>query len=751
MKKKLMTVLIILILATAMILATACSNGTLFKKNNERDMLQHTAEVTYAGRTAPVTKLDLNATIYNWVYQYYYYYQQGAISQSNYQAILENIATSYQQANESLAESEAYTLKCIDVLYQAAYEKADAEGKAALEKVSTVGKDYNEAERIAEIEAILSSKYLAAARKSYNDEMQSEFDEYREAYETELKNGARTSKSVENVEKLVVTAPAKTVYEKGESVNLNGLKVSVKYENDENLVELERSDYTVTGFDSSAEGKNEVTVTFGSTSETFEVEIIAAKPSRPAMPKEDEEEDEEEVQARFEETLKADIEKAQAEDVGEYKILKEAKRRLEKSFESNYHSYEYYYLSSLKTQVVNEVEEDVAEAVKTATLQEITEKYEADVKDQLAALKVDSSSYGDTISGADFATQLVHTDDGYFYVRHVLFKLTDDQKALYDDFKKNENPTNEALEAYLDALVDQMSVYLSNVEYDKDATCEEEDCACKACENYKGTEPGECTDPECACVKCPNKRFVNKDFAENTQKYVSDEGFALDAEKVNEDGTINVHEVIRAMYADLGTVGEDATIEERQAVIDKFEKWIYMCNDDEGFFTTLSDGKVGYALNKNGDNYAKNFASLACALAYGTNAEDWTILGSGIGSYGWCYVDKDYTDNNSVAGIHVVMLVGYAVDADAATEDGDYLISSLDSIADITAYEASEDPTKIAEGTVASYIGKALLEEKQNELKGAFKKAFVQKEIEEAATIKYYEKTYADLIKSYQQ
>ncbi|MBP5404484.1 MAG: bacterial Ig-like domain-containing protein [Clostridia bacterium] len=751
MKKKLMTVLIILILATAMILATACSNGTLFKKNNERDMLQHTAEVTYAGRTAPVTKLDLNATIYNWVYQYYYYYQQGAISQSNYQAILENIATSYQQANESLAESEAYTLKCIDVLYQAAYEKADAEGKAALEKVSTVGKDYNEAERIAEIEAILSSKYLAAARKSYNDEMQSEFDEYREAYETELKNGARTSKSVENVEKLVVTAPAKTVYEKGESVNLNGLKVSVKYENDENLVELERSDYTVTGFDSSAEGKNEVTVTFGSISETFEVEIIAAKPSRPAMPKEDEEEDEEEVQARFEETLKADIEKAQAEDVGEYKILKEAKRRLEKSFESNYHSYEYYYLSSLKTQVVNEVEEDVAEAVKTATLQEITEKYEADVKDQLAALKVDSSSYGDTISGADFATQLVHTDDGYFYVRHVLFKLTDDQKALYDDFKKNENPTNEALEAYLDALVDQMSVYLSNVEYDKDATCEEEDCACKACENYKGTEPGECTDPECACVKCPNKRFVNKDFAENTQKYVSDEGFALDAEKVNEDGTINVHEVIRAMYADLGTVGEDATIEERQAVIDKFEKWIYMCNDDEGFFTTLSDGKVGYALNKNGDNYAKNFASLACALAYGTNAEDWTILGSGIGSYGWCYVDKDYTDNNSVAGIHVVMLVGYAVDADAATEDGDYLISSLDSIADITAYEASEDPTKIAEGTVASYIGKALLEEKQNELKGAFKKAFVQKEIEEAATIKYYEKTYADLIKSYQQ
>ena len=751
MKKKLMTVLIILILATAMILATACSNGTLFKKNNERDMMQNTADVTYAGRMAPVTKLDLNSTIYNWVYQYYSYYQQGYISQSNYQAILDNIATSYKQGNESLAESEAYTLKCIDVLYKTAYEKADAEGKAALEKASTVDKSYNEAERIAEIESILSAKYLAAARKAYNEEMQTSFDEYREAYETELKNGAHTSKSVENVEKLVITAPAKTVYEKGESINLNGLKVSVKYENDENLVELERSDYTVTGFDSSEVAKKEVTVTFGSTSETFEVEIIAAKPSRPSMPKDEEEEDDETVPARFEETLNADIEKAQTSDVSEYKILKEVKRRLEKSFESNYRSYDYYYLSKLKTEVVNEVEANVADAAKTATLAEITAKYEADVKDQLAQLKVDSSTYKDTISGADFATQLVHTDDGYFYVRHVLFKLTDADKALYTAFKNEKVATDAALEEYLRALVDQMSVYLSNVEYDKDAACEEESCSCKACENYDGTEPGECTDPDCTCVKCPNKRFVNEDFAENTRKYVSDETFALDATKVKEDGTINVHEVIKAMYADLGSVDENATLEERQAIIDKFEKWIYMCNDDEGFFTTLSDGKLGYALNKDGDGYAKNFASLACALAYGTNAEDWEIEGSGIGSYGWCYVDKDYTDSSDAAGIHVVMLVGYAVDAETATAEGDYLISDLGSIADITAYKDSGDPQKISEGTVASYIGKELLEKKQNELKGDFKKAFVQEEIKDAAKITYYDKVYADLIKAYEQ
>ena len=65
MKKKLLTILSVLVLAAVMIVATACGNGTLFQKNNERDMTQLTASVTYAGRSSQVTKTELNSAMYN--------------------------------------------------------------------------------------------------------------------------------------------------------------------------------------------------------------------------------------------------------------------------------------------------------------------------------------------------------------------------------------------------------------------------------------------------------------------------------------------------------------------------------------------------------------------------------------------------------------------------------------------------------------------------------------------------------------
>jgi len=741
MKKKLLTVLIILVLALSMIVATACGDGEMFSKNNERDVTQITASVSYGGRNSQVTKLDLSNTINNWVYQYYSYYQQGYITESNWQAILENLATSFTQANESLAETEAYTLKCIAVLFDKVQSGNDEEAKTAANAASTVNKAYNEKERIAEIESLLSPKYLAAARKSYNEEMQEAFDSYREAYETELQNGARNTKSTENIEELILdTTKVKKEYEKGaSSLNLNGLKVSVKYKDVETPVDLIRSDYTVTGFKSDeVTDKNTITVTFGTTTATFDVKIVAAKPSRPAMPKEEEEEEVTEV-TLFEKTLEADKTAAKASDIEEYKILVEAERRMNKSLENNYRTMDYYYLSKLKTEVVNMVEEMQAEDLK-ATGAEIQAEYDKNKADQKAKLLVDDSDYASTITDAEKSkTQIVHTDEGYFYVQHVLFKLTDELQAEYDEFKDEKTASDEKLEEYLNSLIDQVPVYISNVEYDKDAECESEDCDCPECTNYKGTEPGAC-DGTCTCVKCSAKRFVNDDFIANTDKYVSADGFALNGAKVNEDKTINVHEVLRAMYADLGTVGENATLEERQAILDKFEKWIYMCNDDEGFFTTLSDGKLGYALGKTESEYVANFTALSRALAYGTDAENWDIKGSGVGAYGYCYTEY---------GIHVIMLAGYA--ADNAVADGTLFVEPLTAVSDITEYKAAESETEIAEGTIASYLGQSIIKEKQDEAKGKFKKDFYKDELEDESVTKitYNDKVYQDLIDAY--
>lgn len=728
MKKKLLVILLTLVLAVTMIVATACNDSGMIVKNQERNFSQVTASVTYADRAAQVDKLDLNATINNFVYQYYSYYQQGYLSQTQYQSVLDNIATSYKQANESLAETEAYTLKCLDELYKRVQSSGTAEEKAAAAAANTAGKAFNTADRIKEIESVLSLKDRIAAVEAYNEEMQTGFDSYREAYEKEMANAAVTNKSTDNIKELSITAPAKTVYEVGESINLNGLEVSVVY-NDGTTLALERSEFTVTGFSSeSVTDSQEVTVTFGNTTATFDVQIIAAKPNRPAMPKDEEEEEKTEIPELFEVSLEKQIADAKAAgDDALYKTLKEAKRRFEKQMSTNYRTYEYYYLSKLKTQAVTAYEEIVGKAA-TTTSAEIQAEYQKNLESQKQALLLGSTTYSSVVEGTGVKTQIVHENDQYFYVQNLLFKITDDLQAKYDAFEKEKVANKDALEAYLNSLIDQTGVYVSNVEYDKDAECEDEECTCVACQNYKGETPGECTDENCPCVKCPNKRFITAEFAEEN-------GLTLNA-----NGTINVQDMIGAIYNDLGTVG--STDEARAEMLEKFKKWVYMCNDDEGFFTTLTDGKLGYGLSMTDSSYVENFTALSRALAYGTAAEkaEWHIVGEGVGSYGWCYTNY---------GIHIVMLSGYALeDAAAVTDLGNGLYAlPMNAITDYTAYEAATEDD-LAKGTLAYGIKENLLSDAKDELVGAFKKAFYQEEMEKNAKITYYN-VYQDLIDQY--
>lgn len=728
MKKKLLVILLTLVLAVTMIVATACNDSGMIVKNQERNFSQVTASVTYADRAAQVDKLDLNATINNFVYQYYSYYRQGYLSQTQYQSVLDNIATSYKQANESLAETEAYTLKCLDELYKRVQSSGTAEEKAAAAAANTAGKAFNTADRIKEIESVLPLKDRIAAVEAYNEEMQTGFDSYREAYEKEMANAAVTNKSTDNIKELSITAPAKTVYEVGESINLNGLEVSVVY-NDGTTLALERSEFTVTGFNSeSVTDSQEVTVTFGNTTATFDVQIIAAKPNRPAMPKDEEEEEKTEIPELFEVSLEKQIADAKAAgDDTLYKTLKEAKRRFEKQMSTNYRTYEYYYLSKLKTQAVTAYEEIVGKAA-TTTSAEIQAEYQKKLESQKQALLLGSTTYSSVVDGTGVKTQIVHENDQYFYVQNLLFKITDDLQAKYDAFEKEKVANKDALEAYLNSLIDQTGVYVSNVEYDKDAECEDEECTCVACQNYKGETPGECTDENCPCVKCPNKRFITAEFAEEN-------GLTLNA-----NGTINVQDMIGAIYNDLGTVG--STDEARAEMLEKFKKWVYMCNDDEGFFTTLTDGKLGYGLSMTDSSYVENFTALSRALAYGTAAEkaEWHIVGEGVGSYGWCYTNY---------GIHIVMLSGYALeDAAAVTDLGNGLYAlPMNAITDYTAYEAATEDD-LAKGTLAYGIKENLLSDAKDELVGAFKKAFYQEEMEKNAKITYYN-VYQDLIDQY--
>ena len=743
MKKKLLIILMILVLAITVVVATACT------KNTERDFKRITADVTYAGRSAQVDKLELNATIYNFVYQYYSYYQQGYISQAQYQSVLDNIDTSYKQANESMAETEAYTLKCIDELYKLVMANGTTEEKAAAQAASTVDKAYNAAERIAEIASVLPRKDLIAAIEAYNEEMQESFDTFLEAYETEIAN-AETKHSTENVKSLVVTKPWKLTYESGESLNESGLAVSAVYEGSDDAVLLDRSEYTVTGF-SSDEVKDavEVTVTFGKKTSTFDVKIIKAKISRPKMPTEDEDEAEKtEIPKLFEVDLDEQIAAAKTTDTARYKALAEAKRRLEKQMTTNYRDYEYYYLSKLKTQAVTACEEIVGKGAKSVTKAEILAEYEKRLNEQKQELLLGSKEYKDAVSGADVKTQIIHKDDKIFYVQHTLLKLSDDLDETYKAFENEKVANEDALWTYKKGLIDQSTMYISNVEYDKDAGCEEEECTCISCENYKGKNPGVCTDPNCTCVKCPNKRFLTSiSYGDNK---------TLEA---NEDGTFDILKVLAAIQEDLATVTDASTAADRTANLETFKKWIYMSNEDEGFFTTLSDGKLGYSLSMDESDYVESFTELSRLLAYGKPEEkaakpEYHIVGSGVGSFGYCY---------TTYGIHVIMLSGYALDPNVPDEDKMVLTDGMVAISetvvtDYTSYKAAgtDEETGIdtvAKGTIEYDIVEKLLSEKKDALIGAFKKSFYQTELsnEDAVKINYYEKIYKDLIEQYKK
>ena len=731
MKKKLLVILMILVLTITAIVATACSEGGMISKNKERDFKQVTASVTYANRAAQVDKLELSSTIYNFVYQYYSYYSQGYISQAQYQSVLDNISTSFKQANESLAETEAYTLKCIDELYKYVMANGTEEEKAAATAASTAGKKYNMTARIKEIESVLPKKDLIAAVEAYNKEMQESFDSFREAYDKEVA-AASSGKSTEHVKEVtLVSAPWKLEYEKGESLNESGLKVGVVYEGSEDVVLLERGDFTVTGF-SSEEVKDEVevTVTFANKNATFNVKIIAAKPARPKMPTEEEEEEKTVVPALFETDLEAQITAARGTDNALYKALTESKRRLEKQMTSNYRTYEYYYLSKLKDQVVTACEEIKGKAAEGVSAEDVLAEYNKKLEEQKQALLLETSTYKDAVDGTGVKTQIVHEDGKIFYVQNLLFKITDDLKAKYTAFENEKTANKEALEAYLNYLIDQTGIYVSNVEYDKDATCEDEECACTACANYKGENPGPCTNADCACKKCPNKRYVTAAFAQ-------EKGLTLT------DGTINVLDMLGAVYADLADLSATATAEERAANLEKFKKWVYMCNDDEGFFTTLTDGKLGYSLSMDDSSYVENFTACARALAYGdaTEKAEWHVVGTGVGSFGYCYTEY---------GIHVIMLSGYALDPNAVTTDlGDGLVAiSIDTVTDNVSYKAADGSTP-AKGTLKYGIVESLESKQKDELVGAFKKEFYQTELENDVKITYKNKVYKDLIKSY--
>lgn len=88
-----------------------------------------------------------------------------------------------------------------------------------------------------------------------------------------------------HVTKLEVTAPDKTIYEIGESIDLTGMEVKAAF-SDGRIRTIGSDEYEVKGFDSSKEGKNVITISYGGVGTTVEL-LIKAKSEKPQQNKVD--------------------------------------------------------------------------------------------------------------------------------------------------------------------------------------------------------------------------------------------------------------------------------------------------------------------------------------------------------------------------------------------------------------------------------------------------------------------------------
>jgi hypothetical protein len=792
MKKSILTVIIVMILAVSTVLLTACGTK-MFPVNEERANKQVTATVEYGGRIGIVSVEELYNRFYSTYNTYYTYYQYGYVSEAAFQEFLDNMEENFENYNKSLAKTSLYTLKCIETMNEFYTKQLGADNAKVqnMAKASTKGHtnynfnnmdDLNKfyAERIAEMETILACyqdySYLNSAIRSANKDMQESFDKYLETVKAEYAALEGTSKDTtpEGYTAIVITdMPYRLIYEVDSDATLDtrGLKVVAKYA-DGTTCEIPTKYLTFSGFSASAAAEDQViTVTYGQKSTTFKVNIVAARPDREQPAKVDAAEDNSQPVAKFVVDVDAvkksdyvkegmtDAEKADATQ--EYKFARNAMSRLKKSLEDNYHTYDSYLYGYLTEQLLNLTEATVGADIKL-TQAELDTEYERLLGERKATLAVKDFTKSDVETAANALLQPDFGDSyGYYYVTQIYFAMTEEQTNLIDSYKSAGNASASAIQNYINQKAKEISVWKSNPDYDADAECELEACTCPHCKNYVLPEGAEapsfktlddwytCVD-NCPCVACPSKKYI----------YNPD----------SEDGSYNVMDIIDAIEADLDAI--DTTLsaaEYRKSVIDTVNNWAYYVNEDPGIFTNITDQKLGYLMTPEGEssgmdsNFDKTSRKLAEYKGKVFTEEDKQKLAAegifietdegGVGSYAWCVT---YTDKYKA--VFFIVLTAYAVEDEGfgtVTDVDGYKQLGLDYVYNSIKYDADNGSsglsvlnngtvTQLRAGTIAAEIGSDLLKEKVSANYSNFQKEFVTKYEDD---IKYNAKGYQYLLK----
>ena len=802
MKKNILIIIIVAILAVSTVLLTACGTK-MFPINEERAGKQVTATVNYADREGIVSVDELYNQFYSYYNYLYTYYSYGYITAAQFQSYMDNLDETFSNYNKSLAKSALYTLLCIDTMsgyYQDTLPAAD-ERLNALRASSTAGHTYkyNQMsdlqryydERVAEIEAILSCytdyKYVNAAIRNVNKDLQSRYDSYVETVRAEYAAAEGSEKDTTPgglVSISVQEKPYRLIYEVDSNATLDttGMVIVANYaeETEEHgkTVVIPNKYVVTSGFSAGSAAKDQViTVTYAQKTATFTVDIVTARPTREQAAKADADADAEDntkIEAKFVfEVAESDFITADTPDADlaaarqEYKIARSAMSRLNNYLETNYRNYNYYYYSYLIDQLRNLTQDTKANAI-TLTQAELDAEYARLIDERKASLAVKDFAKSDLDDVETMLLQPKNEDSyGYYYVSQVLFKFTDEQSTAISNAKSAGNLNATALQYFTVNKAKEIGVWLSNPDYDSSATCELEACNCPHCKNYVLPQNAErpsfttldqwytCSET-CECVACPGKKYLNSEPINVMTVIEGAEGIEAALDAVNNDATATA----------------DAKVY-REQLLSTINEWIYKANEDSGAFSNITDKKYGYLMTpENESSGMVETFELACdtlaayrdtdtykgktfADAKAELAEKGVFIAStrgGVGSYAWCV--SDY-------GIHFVVLTAYADDADFGTvtettvNDKKYNQLGADYIYSLYDYDESEAkslPVKQNDGTIKYYaagtigasIGAEMLSEKVSADYAAFQKDFVVKY--EDTNVKYNEKGYQYLL-----
>ncbi|MBO7326979.1 MAG: InlB B-repeat-containing protein [Clostridia bacterium] len=726
MKKRLVIALtLILVLVFTMGSLVGCDE--IFKRNEERDAKQIVATVNYAGQTGYVTKGELISSFNAYAYSYVYYY-----------------GMTYQQAADyilkSLAQRELLVLFAKEYIFNAYKEKGLIASDAALETVK--------------IEELLTRSELNKAIEDTNHDMLHSLSSIIDGlYTDDVYNEGKNDEEDEEVE---ITDPVKVKFETfdGSAVEAQKIQKGTKADEPTAPTLANKSFYGWYTEDGSESGEYGEKFDFDTKVEeniTLYAKWVDYRAPRAEKPEEAEEDDYDadlddesiELEAKFfeeefinaikskEEELEIELNIAD-EEFNQY--IDRGIAKLQENLKSNFHDYDYYLDSQMKTILIEKLERYVGNLVDVDKAA-VEERFNKLVDDNREAFSVSDSAFASALSSAR-ATTYFHkytvneNNSGYGYVVNILLKLNqEDTDYLAGLVNAGTIPTENIIEIR-NQKISEMMVAVSNPNYDADAEVdynkdEKVDSADKEIAE-KMIDP--MTDPSNPYNVAGTKYNADNDynnlvkFGKNadgeweitygavecpTMAYLLNEvpAFSTGEQVGIIDQIYNSFESVKQAVAD----GEMTHVESIYWLNQVATAWVYIVGDDTGMTTASSNnGGLGYLITPEGEDssYLANFTDLARDLiknGTGSYSVDGTATEGNFYTIADSFIENRNT-SNAYAGIFVLLCSYKAWDNSATgiveNEDGTF------SEVEIT-LEATEDGGVLPMEYIVSY-GKTL-------------------------------------------